>query len=83
MSDLRFCERLLSYTLDSGDSNDIRTNIKVSSTGMGTTFGNIVYGFAGSGANTGCAIFNDVHVNKMEYIKLRKGQCVRLSYDEG
>eukprot|EP00177_Eucheuma_denticulatum_P003100 GFKZ01005588.1.p1 GENE.GFKZ01005588.1~~GFKZ01005588.1.p1 ORF type:complete len:958 (+),score=152.99 GFKZ01005588.1:167-3040(+) len=69
MGDLRLCERPQSYTLGPGDRNNIKANIKVSSTETGIIFGNIVYDVAGSGANSGCVILNDIHVDVMDYIE--------------
>lgn len=69
MGDLRLCERPQSYTLGPGDKKNIRANIKVSSTETGIIFGNIVYDVAGSGAQTGCVILNDIHVDVMDYIE--------------
>jgi len=69
MGDLRLCERPQAHTLAPGDRKTIRANIKVSSTETGIIFGNIVYDIAGSGANTGCVILNDIHVDVMDYIE--------------
>lgn len=69
MGDLRLCERPQSHTLAPADRKTIRANIKVSSTETGIIFGNIVYDVAGSGANSGCVILNDIHVDVMDYIE--------------
>lgn len=69
MGDLRLCERPQAYTLGPGDRNNIRANIKVSSTETGIIFGNIVYDVAGSGSASGCVILNDIHVDVMDYIE--------------
>ncbi len=69
MGDLRLCERPQAHTLAPGDRKTIRANIKVSSTETGIIFGNIVYDVAGSGANSGCVILNDIHVDVMDYIE--------------
>lgn len=69
IGDLRLCERPQAHTLGPGDRKTIRANIKVSSTETGIIFGNIVYDVAGSGANSGCVILNDIHVDVMDYIE--------------
>ena len=67
LGDLKLVERPQSYTLASGTTENIRANIKVSSTETGAIFGNLVYESTGRSDQT-VVVLSDIHIDIMDYI---------------
>jgi len=66
VGDLKLCERPQSYTVGPYSSQQIKANIKVSSTENGIIFGNIIYDVGNTYSN--CVILNDIKVDIIDYI---------------
>merc|ERR1712070_1317107 len=75
----KICERPQNYSLDPGQSQTIRANIKVSSTETGIVFGNIVFDSTGPiNADRTCVVLNDIHIDVMDYIS--PAHCTDLAF---
>jgi coatomer subunit beta len=66
IGDLKLCERPQNYTVGPYKTQQIKANIKVSSTETGIIFGNIVYDVGASSSN--CVLLNDIKVDIIDYI---------------
>ena len=67
VGDLKLVDHPQSYTVPVGESVQIKSNIKVSSTESAHIYGTIVYK-AGSGADKTYIHLNDIHIDIMDYI---------------
>ncbi|KAK9834596.1 hypothetical protein WJX74_005518 [Apatococcus lobatus] len=67
MGDLKLVERPQNYALRPHGQQNIRANIKVSSTETGAIFGNIFYESTGH-SDRSVVVLNDIHIDIMDYI---------------
>lgn len=76
LGDLRLCERPSPLVLGPHESKQIRVALKVSSTDTGVIFGNLVFDYGRSAANSGvedgsgCVIaLHEIHLDVIEYLQ--------------